>query len=259
MEAAPPAPVEAWTAALQQRWAATLRFQELRRGAQALSDVYVHTRDRGPLARRAVDGRGKRAAFACYYGVIHALLVASLCGPDGPLLLPGPVRFRDLGCGSGALGAGLAAAGVSLKSVEGVDLVKSNLELARWSYQWWGLRARVRVGRLPGAVGKGSPGELLGLGWCVNELEASDRQKLWSLLARSVEAGSGLLLLAPLSRRAVPWWFEAERALGPLGVESAELRAVIDRPTLVADLDRATGLDHREPGARVLFRAPAPG
>lgn len=256
---ASPERVEAWTRALHEQWASDLRFAELRKGAQALSNVYVHRRERGRLARRAVDGRGKRAAFACYYGVVHALLVAELVGPGGPLGLPGPVDVVDLGCGSGAVGVGLAAGGVPIRRVEGVDLVQDNLVLARWSYRWWGLRARVRRGRLPGVLPGGRSGELLALGWCVNELPAEDRAQLWRGLAAAVERGAGLLLLAPLSRRAVPWWSEAERALVPLGVESEELRAVIDRPQLVVDLDRATGLKHHEPGARVLFRAPAGG
>lgn len=254
-----PERVEAWTRALHDEWAADLRFSELRKGAQALSDVYVHRRERGKLARRAVDGRGKRAAFACYYGVVHALLVAELCGPGGPLALQSPLDVVDLGCGSGAVGVGLAVGGVPVQRVEGIDLVQDNLALARWSYRWWGLRSRVRRGRLPRVLPSGRSGELLALGWCVNELPADDRARLWRGLAAAIDRGAGLLLLAPLSRRAVPWWSEAERSLVPLGVESEELRAVIDRPQLVVDLDRATGLKHHEPGARVLFRPPAGG
>lgn len=248
--------LEGWTEALHDKWAANLTFQELRKGAQAVSDVYVHGRAKGGLAKRAVDGRAKRAAFACYYGVIHAIVVSELFGPRGPLRIPAGVRCLDFGCGPGALGAGLAAGGAEPSSVHGLDLVGANVEMARWTYDWWGLTGGARVGRLPRALGTPRTTDLIGFGWCVNELIPADRKALWGPLQAAVVAGSGILLIEPLSRRAVSWWSEAERALCHDGAKSIEFRVRVDLPTRVRDLDRATGLNHSEVGARVLFKPP---
>ena len=66
-----------WFEALEQRHLRNLNFSEIRRGVQALSSLYVSRRQR--LDRNsALDGAGKRAAFAMFYGPLHFLLVREI-------------------------------------------------------------------------------------------------------------------------------------------------------------------------------------
>ncbi len=61
------------------------------RALRALSAGYVEKREEGGVAR-ALDGRGKRAAFALYYGATHFLAAQAL------------VREFDLGFDRGGEG-----------------------------------------------------------------------------------------------------------------------------------------------------------
>ena len=56
-----------------------------------------------------------------------------------------------------------------------------------------------------------------------------------------------------LSERARPWWSECTDALQPLGAVEEQFRIEIERPEWIESLDRATRLDHRSIGARLLF------
>ncbi len=96
----------AWVEALERRHRQSLTFPEVRRGLQALSSLYVERR--GKLATgAALEGAGKRAAFALYYGPAHFLLVRAAVralGAGAPALR----TVLDLGCGTGAAGAAWA-------------------------------------------------------------------------------------------------------------------------------------------------------
>ena len=78
-EHAPPAddPFPAWVEALQRRHRQTLTFAEVRKGLQALSSLYVERRQK-IAGGAALEGAGKRAAFALYYGPAHFLLVRAI-------------------------------------------------------------------------------------------------------------------------------------------------------------------------------------
>src|SRR5262245_58735584 len=94
-----------WVAGLETRHLAELRFPEVARALRALSSTYVERRSR--LAQgAALDGAGKRAAFALFYGPLHYLIVRhiaeSLPGLAGARAVSGK-RSRmiiDLGCGT---------------------------------------------------------------------------------------------------------------------------------------------------------------
>ena len=92
-------PFDSWFAALERRQMADLTFQEVRRGVQALSSLYVERRGKAPPTA-ALDGAGKRAAFAMFYGVIHFLLIRHVTREVGAIV-PAPRRIVDLGCGTG--------------------------------------------------------------------------------------------------------------------------------------------------------------
>ena len=92
---------DAWLAATVARHSVDLEFRELRKGAQALSWLYVERRAEGDLAARAVDGRGKRAALASYYAPLHflatqhALLRIAAAAPVAPVPQPGSITRRS--------------------------------------------------------------------------------------------------------------------------------------------------------------------
>ena len=102
-----PDPLDSFHAALEARHLSELTFAEVRRALQALSSLYVERRER-MADGAALDGAGKRAAFALYYGPLHFLLVREIvralslraAPPD-----PRPrLRHRHRGRGVGARG-----------------------------------------------------------------------------------------------------------------------------------------------------------
>src|SRR5688572_3518050 len=63
---------QSWLDDVTERHRTTLTFAEVRKGVQALSDVYVHRKP--GVSARAVGGAGKRAGFASFYGPLHYVL-----------------------------------------------------------------------------------------------------------------------------------------------------------------------------------------
>src|SRR5688500_16312757 len=66
--------IDGWLAALEQRHLANLTRSELTRSLRALSSCYVERREK-LAGGAALEGAGKRAAFALFYGPIHFLTV----------------------------------------------------------------------------------------------------------------------------------------------------------------------------------------
>jgi SAM-dependent methyltransferase len=160
----------AYYEALEARHLSELTFAEVRRALQALSSLYVERRER--LAEgAALDGAGKRAAFALYYGPMHFLLVREIVRGLG---LPTPPRILDLGCGTGAAGAAWALSGEPRARVEGVDRSAWAVAEARWTFARLGLDGRATRGDAVTA-----PAEAAG-GICafiVNELADEARRR----------------------------------------------------------------------------------
>src|SRR5204863_8081427 len=95
-----------WFEGLEEHHLKNLNFSEVRRAVQALSSLYVSRRER--LDRNsALDGAGKRAAFAMFFGPLHFLLVREIVRALDARL-PRVTAIRDLGCGSGVAGAAWA-------------------------------------------------------------------------------------------------------------------------------------------------------
>jgi hypothetical protein len=237
-------PFEAWLADLERRHLATLTFPEVRRGLQALSSLYVERRDRlGSGA--ALEGAGKRAAFAWFYGPLHFLLVREVLralGPDAPR----PRRILDLGCGTAAAGAAWALeCGATLDGVERNPWAAGE---ARHTLRALGLSGRIETGDLTRAVPARGDGVLLA--YAANELpdEARDR-----LLRRLLASGPRVLVVEPISRRATPWWDAWERAFAERGGRADTWRFPARLPERLRLLDKAAGLDHRELLGRTLL------
>lgn len=250
--------VHQWVDAAHKKWARDLTFQELRRGVQAVSNLYVHKRGKGELSRKAADGRGKKAAFAVYFGGLHLVLVqawtASQRAVEG-------VEVEDLGCGPGVVGAAVAR-WVGAPRVASSDIRGDHLQVAAWTARRLGLRSRTRKAGLPGAISSTCRRPTLWcFGWVLNELSDSQRAATTSALKARIERGDGAVLFAPLSTRASPWWSKEVRqlrAVSPALLEE-EFRCRPKLPDLLKDLDRATRLNHQELGARVLYVPPTRG
>src|SRR6476661_888521 len=97
-----------WLDALERRHLANLTSAELTRALRALSSCYVERR--GKLAGgSALEGAGKRAAFALFYGPLHFLTIGALVRAAGADALKIDTLV-DLGCGTGVGAAAWALA-----------------------------------------------------------------------------------------------------------------------------------------------------
>ena len=232
---------------LEHRHLADLRFSEVTRALRALSSAYVERRETALAEHKALDGAGKRAAFALYYGPIHFLLVQHIvrelgAGPDRGTVV-------DLGCGTGVAGAAVAMAAASPPSVLGIDTHPWTLEEARFTYKAFGLRSDLRRGhaartRFP------SDTSFVVAGFVVNELKDSDRNVL---LGNIQATPAPVLIIEPISQRISPWWDDWAAAFHKLGGRADEWRVRIDAPPIIKRLSKAAGLRPEVLTARSLY------
>ena len=243
-----------WIRALEARHLADLRFPEVSRALRALSSTYVERRQK--LAEgAALAGAGKRAAFALFYGPLHYLLVREIVAPC-PGAARGAPTLVDLGCGTGAAGAAWAAACPRPPRIVGVDRHPWALGEAAWTYRAFGLAARTRQGDLATAALPKSPAAILAA-FTVNELPDASRDALLKRLLDRAAQGDRVLIVEPLAGFVARWWGRWRDAFVAAGGRADEWRFRLDLPPIVAKLDRAAGLDHRELTGRSLFIEPA--
>ena len=242
---------DAWVEDAIARHTAELAFREIRRGAQALSWLYVERRGEVDLAARTIDGRGKRAALASYYAPLHFLTAHHALAAIGATRLAGAARLFDVGAGTGASGAAVARA-LGVTDATAIDRSGFALAEARRTYAAFGLLVRSVRGRVPERLPRAERGDVWVLGWSANEMAEPERAALLERIARAIGFGARIVLLEPLAGAAVPWWREWRETLTPLGVAELESKTPIARPEWIARLDQATGLDHRVLGARLL-------
>lgn len=249
---------DAWLADAVARHSRELEFREIRKGVQAVSNLYVERREGVDLGARALEGRGKRAALATFFAPLHFLTVHHVLAELGPARLGTARRVLDLGCGTGAAGAAVAAtlsaSGALAEPPRVVGLDRSGYVLAeaRETYARFGLAAQTLRGQLPGDVPTAGAGDLLVFGWSVNELSDRARRDLFATLQRALAAGARLLLFEPLAGPASPWWRAWAHGLTPVGVAEPRDKFPLALPDWIARLDKAASLDHRTLGARVL-------
>jgi hypothetical protein len=236
-------PLDAYVQVAEARHRAELSFSEVRRALQALSSLYVERRGR-IRSGAALDGAGKRAAFALFYGPIHFLLVQEIVGA----LVPSsrrPSQIVDLGCGTGTAGAAWAMARTPAARVSGVDLSGWAITEARWAYRQLGLRGRAVRGDATSVVLPKRGGGVIAA-FTVNELGEDDRHRLLPRLLDAHAFGAAVLVVEPLSRRVSPWWPEWRDAAIAAGGREDEWRFPATPPEPTARLGRAAGLDTRE-------------
>jgi hypothetical protein len=239
-----------WLQQLEQQHFSDLTFPQVSSALRALSSTYVERRSR-LRDGAALDGAGKRAAFALFYAPLHFLLVRAIVAalPDAQR---GPATLVDLGCGTGAAGAAWATACAPSPPVIGIDRHPWVLGEAARTYRHFGLTARTTRGdvatvRLPDA-----PVSFLAA-FTLNELPDGPRDALMRRLVERAASGDRLLVIEPLAGSIARWWNAWRTTIESMGGRSDEWRFRLELPAIVAKLDRAAKLDHREVTGRSLW------
>ena len=227
------------------------------RALRALSSAYVERRESALADHKALDGAGKRAAFALYYGPLHFLLVDHIIKEIGVSFSPGTVV--DLGCGTGVAGAAIAAGTTPPLSVLGFDTHPWTLDEAKFTYKSFGLRFDVRRAHAAN-VRYPKDTSIVVAAFVVNELNDRDRAVLLEHLTqqnqtRNLEPGTRnhVLIVEPISQRISPWWDEWAGTFTRMGGRADVWKARIDVPPLVKRLAQASGLRPEMLTARSLF------
>ena len=245
--------VDAWLAALKERHLADLTSAEVARALRALSSCYVERRDN--LSKGgALDGAGKRAAFALFYGPHHFLVTREIAGRvrAAPGDVPSVARVIDLGCGTGAAGAAAALAS-GAASIEGLDVNPWAVREANWTYQAFGLRGRASVSNIGGLRLEPGRGSLVVAAYAINELTDDARAHVLGQLLAAASRGAAVLVVEPIARRANRWWGAWAAAATAAGGRDDEWRFAVPLPPRQRALAKAAGLDVQELTARSLW------
>jgi len=242
-----------WIQSLETRHLADLTFSEVSRALRALSSTYVERRRR-LTERSALAGAGKRAAFALFYGPLHYLLVREIVRAL-PGAAVGSPTLVDLGCGTGASGVAWAYECSRRPRVVGVDRHPWVLGEAARAYRHFGLSARICHDEVASVSLPKPPASLLAA-FTLNELRDAPRDGLLRRLVERTSRGDQVLIVEPIARLAARWWNKWRDIFVTAGGRGDEWRFRVDLPAIVAKLDRAAGLDHRELTGRSLWLSP---
>ena len=240
-----------WLAGLEARHLRELTFPEVSRALRALSSAYVERRS--ALARgAAMSGAGKRAAFALFYGPIHFLLIHHIVRslPDA---VDRQEMLIDLGCGTGAAGAAWAVASETPRIV-GIDRHPWAVNEAAQTYREFGLTGRPRRDDMATAKLPKSPASIVAA-YAINELSDAAREIMLSRLIDRAARDDRVLIVEPLAGFVAPWWGRWREKFESAGGRADEWRVPVELPEIVAKLDHAAGLDHRELTGRSLWLA----
>jgi hypothetical protein len=225
---------------------------------QALSSLYVERRAKLDTGA-ALDGAGKRAGFALYYGPLHLLTVREIAKALGAMRLPRP-QLVDLGCGTLAAGAGWALAirdadnPVELLGVEKNGWAAGE---ARFTLRALGLRGTVAREDVLRFEIPARAGAVLAA-FTANELDDAGRGRMLARLLETSASGADVLVVEPLAKKNLGWWSDWAKAFQGRGGRADEWRFEVALPARLRLLDKAAGLDHRRLGARSLYLAGAP-
>jgi SAM-dependent methyltransferase len=246
----PDDPFERWMLEIERRHLSDLTFPQVSSALRALSSAYVERRARiGEGA--ALEGAGKRAAFALFYAPLHFLLVRAIVHalPDA---LHGPPTLVDLGCGTGAAGVAWATASVRPPAVVGIDRHPWALGEAARTYRDFGVTARTMRSDITTARLPREPVSMLAA-FALNELADASRDALMERLLERAAHGDHLLIVEPIAGFVARWWDRWRARVEAVGGRGDEWRFRIELPPLVAKLDRAAKFDHRELTGRSLW------
>ena len=246
----------AWLEALEGRHLADLTRSEVARALRALSSCYVERRDKLGEGG-ALSSKGKRAAFALFYGPQHLLITREILKAL-PLATNEITDVIDLGCGTGAAGAAWALT-AGARSIQGFDRHPWAIAEASWTYRQFQLHGRVLQASIaePGLFQKrsrpGGRGTAVLAAYAANELAPDGRGVLLTSLLDAHAQGARVLVVEPIARRSLPWWRDWQAAIERAGGRADEWRFPAALPSTQLGLARAAGLDPRELTARSLF------
>jgi len=248
--------VDGWLDALEARHLDRITRPELTRALRALSSCYVERRDR-IASGAALDGAGKRAAFALFYGPLHFLTVAAIVRAVGAHTKP-VATIHDLGCGSGVGGAAWALACERPPAIAGLDRSAWAVAEANWTYRQLGLRGTARLGDVvrafPDARTVTPLPSAIVLAYAVNELPDAARSALLDKTAAAAACGTPVLVVEPIARRDRGWWTDWAARLSGAGAVEQEWRFPAVLPPLLRQIAKGAGLQPRELTARTLWR-----
>jgi hypothetical protein len=258
--------VDEWLAGLEKRHLADLTLSEVARALRALSSCYVERRAK-LASGDALGSRGKRAAFALFYGPMHLLVTRAIVRAL-PSALDGVTDIIDLGCGTGAAGAAWALeAGAG--RITGFDRHPWAVSEAAATYRHFATgtlkrdsqgghatlnvpnrRATQRDITRVSTHGGAETGIIAA--YAVNELTIEARAAVLAQLLTARTRGARVLIIEPIARRALPWWSEWQTAFEQAGGREDEWRFPAVLPPTQQALARAAGLNPRELTARSL-------
>ena len=121
------------------------------------------------------------------------------------------------------------------------------------TYRHFGLTARTERAdaarfRLPN-----DPAAVLAA-FTLNEMPDADRDALLArLLERAASGGHTMLVVEPVAGFVARWWNRWRDRVEAAGGRADEWRVKTELPSIVAKLDRASGLDHRTMTGRSLY------
>ena len=245
--------ITSWFAALEQRHLANLTRSELTRALRALSSCYIERREK-LAGGAALEGAGKRAAFALFYGPLHFFTIKAIVRA---IDAKAPRTIHDLGCGTGVGGAAWAVQCNGTPAIAGLDRNGWAVAEANRTYAELGLRGRAKIGdiaRFPNFQISTFPHDAILLAYAVNELPDAQRDALLPKVTDACSRGAQLLIVEPIAKRDRPWWPAWAAALIAAGAREDEWRFPADLPSGLRQIAKSAGLDPRELTARTLSR-----
>jgi hypothetical protein len=243
--------VDTWLDAIEDRYLADLTLPEVSRALRALSSCYVERRAKLSEGG-ALDGAGKRAAFALFYGPLHFFVVREIVRAiEGSR---GVARLLDLGCGTGSAGAAWALESGKC-TIDGIDRHPWAVGEANWTYRTLGLIGHAARGNIDRAPIRARKGQGILAAYAANELSGPSRDALLPRLLEAHAAGARILIIEPIARRLAAWWEGWETSVVAAGGRADEWRFAIELPDRQHQLARAAGLQPRELTARSLWLA----
>ena len=238
-----------WLSALEERHLADLRPSEAARALRSLSSLYVERRTKLSHGA-ALNGAGKRAAFALFYGPMHFLVTREIVRAIDRARYV--AQILDLGCGTGAAGAAWADESGRC-TINGIDKHPWAIAEANWTYRRFGITGYAGQGDISRATIRGRKGHGILAAYSVNEIDPETRATLLARLVDAHKQGSHVLVIEPIARRALPWWADWQDAFGAAGGRADEWRFHTPLPDKQRQLARAAGLDPRDLTARSLW------
>ena len=239
-----------WLTALEERHLSDLTSSEVARALRALSSCYVERRAR--LAEGdALATKGKRAAFALFYGPLHFLVTQRIV-QSIPSAVGGIRDLLDLGCGTGAAGA---AWGIEsgADSVKGFDRHPWAVTEASWTYRQFRLHGRAVQRDIARTRVSITPATAIVAAYAINELSQEVRGTVLRALLDAHGRGAKVLVIEPIARRLTPWWDAWSDSFQRSGGRADEWRFSLELPPTQRTFARAAGLDPRELTARSLW------